>query len=136
MSDCLIVRRGSSKLTGTNTNNMKNLCGTLSFTGTYATSLSARTNTWGCNGSSQVLIILQGANDTGYENIRFNLASTVGSISLLSNYTGNFDTADPVGGMFGCILQNVDAPIDVRINVSTRNATYDFYQADLTVTYV
>lgn len=135
MNDCLIVRRGKG-VTGTNTNNMKNLCGTLSFTGTYATSLSARTNTWGCNDSSQVLIILQGANETGYENIRFNLASTVGSISLLSNYTSNFDTADPVGGMFGCILRDVDAPINVSIAVTTRNATYDFYQADLTVTYV
>lgn len=124
------------KLTGTLTP-ITNLLGTMSFTGTYATDLSARTNSWAFNpDTGHVLLVLQGANSTSYENIRYNLVSAPAGISLLSNYTGNFDTSDPVGGMFGCIIQGVTAPVNISIAVNTRNTTYDYYQADLTITYV
>ena len=83
-----------------------------------------------------MLLVLQGANATAYENIRFGLVSAPAGVTLLSNYMGSFDTSDPVGGMFGCIIQGVTAPINVSIAVGARNSTYDYYQADLTITYV
>lgn len=125
-----------TKLTGTLTP-ITNLLGTLSFTGTYATDLSTRTYSWAFNPTAgHVLLVLQGANTVSYENVRFSLASAPAGITLLSNYTSNFDTSDPVGGMFGCIIQGVTAPINVSIAVNTRDTTYDFVLAALTVTYV
>ena len=114
---------------------IKNLCGTLSVSGTYASNFSGRTKYWGCDDAGHVVIVMQGANTTSYENIRYSLVSSVGSIVLLSNYTGNFSASNPVGGMYGCVLTNVDAPINVDVAMNTQDATYDFHLAEITVTY-
>lgn len=125
------------KVTGT-LNKIINLVNSVTFTGSYATELSSRTWSYGFNPvTNHVLLVLQGSSSTSYENVYFTLASVPSSsnITLLGTYTSSFDTSNPVGMMFGCILQGVTSPINISINVTTRNSTYDYYQAALTITY-
>ena len=118
------------------TTGVESLLGTLSFTGTYATELSTRTNSWAFNpDTGHVLLVLQGANTTSYENIVFTIASAPSGITLLGGYSSALDTSDPAGNMYGCIIQGVTAPINISIAVNTRNSANDYYQADLTITY-
>ena len=120
-----------------NTMEVTPLVNSLTFSGIYASDLSTRTNAYGYNKDDQVLLVLQGADSTSYENIRFDLVSVpAGSgITLLDNFTGNFDTSDPIGGMFGCIIDGVTAPINIDIAVNTKNTTYDYCLAEITITW-
>lgn len=113
------------------------LYGTLSFSGTYATSeyINQSGCRMGCNENGEVFIILRAGTSTAYENIVFNLASAPAGISLLQTTTTATSSSNTAGNHYGCCLVGVTKKINVAVALDTRNATNDYVRADLIVTY-
>ena len=113
-----------------------NLCGALTFTGTYAsatyfTELGCR---MGCNSSGEVFLIVQGGTGSAYENVIFALTSAPGEITMAQTplYT---NASNATGVHYGCVLTGVTQKINIAINFDTINSSYDYVRANLTVTY-
>lgn len=115
---------------------MENLCGELTFSGTYATSTYFTESgcRMGCNENGDVFIILRGGTSTSYENIVFNLESAPSGITLLKTTTTTH-ADNSAGNHFGCCLTGVTKKINVLVDFTARNSTYDYIRADLTVSY-
>lgn len=113
-----------------------NLCGTLSFTGTYAspTYFTESGCRMGCNSNGEVFLIVQGGTGSAYENVIFNLAAAPAGIAIAQTplYTNASNT---VGVHYGCVLTGVSAKIDIAVNFDSINSSYDYVRANLTVTY-
>lgn len=113
-----------------------NLCGTLTFTGTYAspTYFTESGCRMGCNSSGEVFLIVQGGTGSAYENVIFNLAAAPSGITMAQTplYT---NASNPIGVHYGCVLIGVTAKINIAVNFDTINSSYDYVRANLTVTY-
>lgn len=113
-----------------------NLCGSLTFGGSYAsaTYFTESGCRMGFNTNGEVIVVIQGGTSTSYENVIFTLASAPSGITLETGGT-TFDTGDPAGNYFVGILKGVTKKINVSVNFAAVNATYDWVEARLTVTY-
>lgn len=113
-----------------------NLCGTLTFSGTYAT--STYFTQAGCymasTANGQVIVVIQSGTSASYENVLFTIASQPASIGILTN-TATPYASNATQQYFCCILTNVTQKINVAVDFNTINATYDYVNANLTITY-
>jgi hypothetical protein len=113
-----------------------NLCGTLTFTGTYASApyFTESGSRMGCNDRGDVFLIVQGGTSASYENVVFVLTSAPAEISLEQTpvYTHASNSA---GVHYGCVLTGVTQKINIAVNLDTINSSYDYVRANLTVTY-
>ena len=112
-----------------------NLLGTLTFSGTYATSTyyTAADCTWACNSKGEIVIIIRGGTSTSYENVIFTLASAPTGVDLKTG-SSSWGATNPAQQHYGCVLTGVTAKVNIAINLSAVNSTYDYVQCDLTVT--
>ncbi len=115
---------------------ISNLAGTLSFSGTYASSTYYNESgcRMGCNNNNEVFLIIQGGTSTAYENVIFTLSTAPEGIALAQtpSYT---HASNPVGVHYGCVLTGVTKKIDIAVNFDNINSSYDYVRANLTVTY-
>ena len=109
---------------------ISDLIGELSFTGTYATSGSM-----GCNANGEVFLAILGFDSTLRENVIFNLVSAPSGITLSPTTTTYTHASNNTGNYFGCRLEGVDKKINIAVDMTDQNTTYDWVRADLTVTY-
>lgn len=112
--------------------------GTLTFSGTYASS------TYYTSGSSflsvdkdtgRAFVTIRSGTSTSYENIVFSAASLPSGVSLLAPPAANHGTSGTAQSYFTCCLSGITGKINVAVALNTRNRTYDYVQAALTVTY-
>lgn len=124
------------KLTGSLVADMTNLCGTLSFSGTYATATyyTAAGCSIGCNSAGEVFVIVRGGTSTSYENIIFALASAPSGVTLKQSTATYTHASNNTQNHFGCVLAGVAQKVNVAIALDVINATYDSVRAYMTVT--
>lgn len=113
-------------------------CGTLSFSGTYASSTYYTAS--GCYIASNlntntIIIVVKGGTTLSYENIIFNAISLPPGVSLITSVSTSWGASVVGAGQYYCaILTGVTKKMNVAGNFSAVNATYDYVQCDLTVT--
>ena len=113
-----------------------NLVNSVTYTGTYASTISARDYSVGFNTNGDIIITQQGVDNTSYENIYFTLSSVpIGSGITLQSHSSSLGTSRGTGIYYGAILKGVTQPVDLTFVCNTRNGTNDYYQIDITVTY-
>ena len=114
-----------------------NLVNSISYTGTYASTLSARAHYLGFNTDGDIIIVHLGANDSAYENIYFTLNSVPSGsgITLVagSSSPGTSITAGSI--YYGAILRGVTQKVNLEFICNTRNSSSGYYQIDIKVTY-
>ena len=114
------------------------LHGTLSFTGTYnsSTYVQPQGSSMGSNfATKEVFIIVQGGTSASYGNIVFELLTAPSGVTLASSMALYTHASAPASQHFGCVLRGVNQKINVSVNMSAINTTYDWAKAALTVTY-
>ncbi len=111
------------------------LLGTLSFSGTYATStyFTQADCTWACNSNGEIILIIRGGTSTAYENIIFTLVSAPTGVAIKTG-SSSWDTSNPTQQYYGCVLTGVTQKVNIAVNLSAVNSTYDYVQCALTVT--
>ena len=115
--------------------------GTLTFSGTYAT--STYYTAAGCSlavdkQKGMAFITVQGGTSTSYENIYFAATSLPSGVTMLTPPGDtNFGTGGSTQCYYTAVLTGITGKINVAIDMSTRaNTSYDAAQCALTVTYV
>lgn len=126
---------GTAFLMGQGGGGVTNPVKSISYTGTYATATyftehGCRT---GFNENGDVFITIQGGTSTTYENILFSPLSLPDGIIMLTpqSYT---HASNPAGTYYTCVLAGVTKPININIDFASRDSTYDYVKANVTVT--
>lgn len=113
-----------------------NLVNSVTFKGTYATSTYYDANNSGCciNPDTGVCIIyVTGGTSVSYESIRFDKTSIpTGAVWGPQSYYE--DSSMDLGYLYSVLISNITYPVDVVCNFSSRNASYDYVYADVTIT--
>jgi hypothetical protein len=112
------------------------LCGTLSFTGTYATAtyITAASSRMAGNPTSQEIIIaIKGGSSTSYENVIFSLTSAPSGVALVSS-AGLWGASVPAGQYYCCILTGVTQNMNISCNMNAQNSTNDTVTCAITAT--
>lgn len=107
-------------------------------TGTYATSTYYNTSYGvkiGYCPDGSVLLSMRGGTTTSYENLNFTLASAPSGVSLTTSKT-TWDTSDPVGNLYVCLLTGITSNVTISIAMSGVNGSYDYVTCAITVTKV
>lgn len=129
---------GSGLHTGTLEPKAGNLVNSVTFSGTYATSTYYDANNSGCciNPDTGVCIIyITGGTSVSYESIRFDKTSIpTGAVWGPQSYYE--DSSMDLGCLYSVLISNITYPVDVVCNFSSRNASYDYVYADITITKV
>jgi len=110
-----------------------------SITGTYATSTyyTAAGSGYAVLPNGNVIIFIQGGTSTSYEHIYFNLTSNTANVTKVAGWDiSSWDTGDPTKVIYACIIGGITGKIDISINLSTVNSSYDYVRADVTITSV
>lgn len=109
--------------------------GTLTITGTYASSTyyTAAECRMGCNKNGDLFITIQGGTSASYENVYFTSVSVPSGVSFVGQPNYQY-TSGAVGQYYTAIFTGVTAKVNVSINLSAVNSTYDYVQADVTIT--
>ena len=112
--------------------------GTLTFSGTYAT--STYYTAAGCSlavdkDTGKAFVTIQSGTSTSYENIVFTASSLPSGVTLLAPPAAAHGTGGTEKSYFTCCLSGITGKINVAVDMSTRNSSYDYVQAALTVTY-
>lgn len=127
---------GTGKQTGTLVPKAGNLVNSVTFEGTYATSTYYNANNSGCciNPDTGVCIIyVTGGTSVSYESIRFDKTSIpTGAVWGPQSYYE--DSSMDLGCLYSVLISNITYPVDVVCNFSSRNASYDYVYADVTIT--
>lgn len=119
---------------------MKNLCGTLTITGSYAsdTYVQASGSRMGCNEAGDVFITLKGGSSSSYGNIWFAAGTLPSGVTFAGQATSAqsyLSASNAVGQYFTAILTGVTGKLNVSINMSSAETTYDSATATITATY-
>lgn len=126
----------SGKHTGTLKSKAGNLVNSITFEGTYASSSYFDESNSGCciNPDTGVCIIyITGGTSSAYESIRFDRISIpTGAVWGPQSYYE--DSSIPTGQLYSVLISNITYPINVVCNFSSRNASYDYVYADITIT--
>lgn len=88
--------------------------------------------------NGDIILSMRGGTSTSYEYLYFTLASAPDGVTLTaaSNFTtSSYATAAP-GNIYACILSGVKRPVNISLDMSTVNLTYDYTRVDITVTEV
>lgn len=124
------------KITGTLAPKAGNLVNSVTFEGTYASSSYYDASNSGCcinPDTGKCIIYVKGGTSTAYESIRFdNNSIPTGAIWGPQSYYE--DSAMDTGNLYSVLISNITYPIDVVCNFSSRNASYDYVYADITIT--
>ena len=107
-------------------------------TGTYATSTYYDVDFGvkiGYCPDGSVLLTMKGGTSTGYENLYFKLDSVPDGVTLDAS-SSSFDTADPAGNVYGCRISGITGKMEMALDMSTYNSTYDYTRVDITLTEV
>lgn len=127
---------GSGLHTGTLVPKAGNLVNSVTFEGTYASSSYYNASNSGCcinPDTGKCIIYIQGGTSTAYESIRFdNNSIPTGAVWGPQSYYG--DSAMDTGNLYSVLISNITYPVDVVCNFSSRNASYDYVYADVTIT--
>lgn len=83
----------------------------------------------------RVIVTMKGGTSTGYENLHFTLSSAPSGVAIIGNSTA-YDTADPAGNIFSCILTGIQNKVNMSILMDYGNATYDYVRCEITLTEV
>lgn len=113
--------------------------GTLTFTGSYANNATYYTAA-GCSlavdkDTGMAFITIQGGTSTAYENIYFTEHSLPNGVTALTTQTYGGPTNGDTQRYFTQVLTGITGKINVAVNISSRDSSYDYVQAKLTVTY-
>ena len=105
-------------------------------TGSYATStyynLDYGVKVGYCSDGS-ILLSMKAGTTTAYENINFELGTVPSGVTITKNST-SYDTSDPAGNLFVCVLSGITAHCTIGINMSSYNASYDYVTATINIT--
>ena len=107
----------------------------VSLTGNYASSTYIKGHGAAINNDG-VLVIWAVPNTTSYEHICFTATSLGAGAKSMGWDISNFDTADPAGVVYACTVSGLSGynTINITLNASTANSTYDYTQVDVTLT--
>lgn len=129
---------GSGLYTGTLVPKAGNLVNSITFEGTYASSSYYDANNSGCciNPDTGVCIIyVTGGTSSTFESIRFDKTSIpAGAVWGPQSYYNDY--AMDLGCLYSVLISNITYPVDVVCNFSSRNSSYDYVYADVTITKV
>lgn len=129
---------GSGLHTGTLVPKAGNLVNSITFEGTYASSSYYDANNSGCciNPDTGVCIIyVTGGTSSTFESIRFDKTSIpAGAVWGPQSYYNDY--AMDLGCLYSVLISNITYPVDVVCNFSSRNSSYDYVYADVTITKV
>lgn len=106
--------------------------GTYSETGYYDTDYGVKV---GYVEGGDVLISMKAKSSTAYENLWFAADSLPDGVTLTSD-SSSYDTANPAGQIFACMVSGLTRKATLAIDMSTRNSTYDYVECAITITYV
>ena len=127
---------GSGLHTGTLVPKAGNLVNSVTFEGTYANSSYYNASNSGCcinPDTGKCIIYIQGGSSSAYESIRFDKTSIpTGAVWGPQSYYE--DSAMDTGNLYSVLISNITYPVDVVCNFSSRNASYDYVYADITIT--
>lgn len=107
-------------------------------TGSYASSTYYNTDfgvlvSYSTDG--KVIVTMKGGTSTAYENINFALGTAPGGVEIVTNST-SYDTADPAGNIYSCVLTGIESPVEMSIAMDGVNSTYDYVTCTITLTEV
>lgn len=124
------------KIIGTLAPKAGNLVNSVTFEGTYASSSYYNASNSGCcinPDTGKCIIYIQGGSSSAYESIRFDKISIpTGAVWGPQSYYE--DSAMDTGNLYSVLISNITYPVDVVCNFSSRNASYDYVYADITIT--
>lgn len=113
--------------------------GDLTFSGTYAT--ATYYTAAGCSlavdkQKGMAFITIQSGTSSSYENIYFTGHTLPDGVTALTTQKYGGPTTGTAGAYFTQVLTGITGKVNVAVALSTYNSTYDYVQANLTVTYV
>lgn len=120
-------------------NNIRELGGpaalvkSLTFTGTYANSTyftEATSAVFGCQ-DGRLALIMENGTSTTYENLYFTMA-TGSKGTLVGQSTYRYSGAK-VGTYYVAILSGITSAVDITVDMSTRNSSYDYVECEIMV---
>lgn len=116
--------------------------GNLTFSGTYAYNYNAGAyyTRAGCSlavdkETGMAFITIQGGTSTNYENVYFTDHSLPTGVTALPTQLYGGPTNGNSQRYFTQVLTGITGKINVDVNLSTINSSYDYIEANLTVTY-
>lgn len=116
---------------------MRNKVNSITYTGTYAT--STYFNVTGSfatiTDDDRLIIIMQGGTSTAYENIYFSVASKPTNVTFVGQSIYNYASAS-TGQYYCAIFKGITKSVNIAIDMSSVNATYDYVTASVTITEV
>lgn len=83
----------------------------------------------------KVIITMKGGTSTGYENIDFVLETAPSGVEIVKNST-SYDTGDPAGNIYSCVLTGIESPVEMSITMNGANSSYDYVNCSITLTEV
>lgn len=83
--------------------------------------------------NGEVMISMKGGTSTAYENINFELGTAPEGVTILKNST-SYDTSDPAGNLFVCVLSGIIGHATIDIDMSALNSSYDYVTATVNIT--
>ncbi len=116
-----------------------NLAGSLSIAGTYAsatyyTAANCYLTSDPANGI--VVLVMRSGTSTGYEHIIFSEVSTPAGVTMLADSDSSpGSTSDAAQSYFCCVFTGVTGKLNVSVNLSAVNSTYDTVTASITAAY-
>ena len=104
-------------------------------TGSYATStyynLDYGVKIGYCS-DGNILLSMKGGTSTAYENINFELGTAPDGVTILKN-SKSYDTSDPAGNLFVCVLSGISGHATVDISMDSVNSSYDYVTATINI---
>lgn len=115
--------------------------GGITPTGTYATSTyydTAYGVKIGYMSNGDIILSMRGGTSTSYEYLYFALASAPDGVTLTaaSKFTTSSYVSAAPGNIYACVISGVTRAVDISLNMSTVNSTYDYTRVDITITEV
>lgn len=83
----------------------------------------------------KVIVTMKGGTYTAYENINFALGTAPSGVEIVNNST-SYDTSDPVGNIYSCVLTGIESPVEMSMEMNGANSTYDYVTCKITLTEV
>ena len=124
-----------TKVTGTYSDGIVPLVNSITVSGTYSdATYQTFAGAFYCQ-DGKLAIIMKSGTSTTYENLNFSLSSAPSGISLLGQSVCTYSGAS-TGMYYVAIISGVTKKINVAIDMSSRNSSYDYVQCAITITEV
>lgn len=83
--------------------------------------------------NGDILISMRGGTSSTYENLYFTLASAPNGVTISATDGSTYDTANGAGGLYVCCISGLTTSTTLSIDMSSRNASYDYVRCDITL---